>query len=315
VCNPPSESLGFVLADAGYDVWLGNVRGNEYSLGHTGGLTPKDDAFWTFSMDEMVEHDLPAMLAYALRVSGAATLRYVGHSQGTAIMMMALAGARGKAAAVRGMVSHAALLGPVATIRHARLGLLELLVHDSDIFALFGRRSFALTVPTLERIFPEICAGVVGSHLCEDVIMALVGWDPRNANFSRVPDYVSFDPAGTSVKNMDQWRQWRLSGRWQMYDYGRAGNEARYGSPDPPAFDPAAIAGRGGGGGGDDPRLSFVSGGRDTLADPQDVAELEAAIHARFASRQIADYNHLDFLWAENAKTRVYDDLLAFFLE
>jgi lysosomal acid lipase/cholesteryl ester hydrolase len=57
-CPDFNESLAFTLAEAGYDVWLGNTRGNKYSCKHKT-RKPTDEIFWDFCMDELAKHDLP----------------------------------------------------------------------------------------------------------------------------------------------------------------------------------------------------------------------------------------------------------------
>lgn len=79
----------FQLVRAGYDVWLGNQRGNKYSKGHTS-LDVKSKAYWQFSFTEMGEYDAPAQIEYALSYTGRSKVTYIGHSQGTSQMFAAL---------------------------------------------------------------------------------------------------------------------------------------------------------------------------------------------------------------------------------
>lgn len=80
----------FVAARNGYDVWLGNSRGNTYSLKHTN-LNPHHSKYWQFDWQEMGTLDLPAVIDHITTLTGHEKVAFVGHSQGTTQMYYGLA--------------------------------------------------------------------------------------------------------------------------------------------------------------------------------------------------------------------------------
>lgn len=73
---------GYALADAGFDVWLGNARGTYYSRRHVT-LNPDEDLeFWQFSWDDIGHKDLAASIDYVVISTGRPQLHFVSHSQG-----------------------------------------------------------------------------------------------------------------------------------------------------------------------------------------------------------------------------------------
>lgn len=76
----PDSGLAYLLSDLGYDVWLGNARGNRYSKNHTKISIDSQD-YWDFTFHEMGKYDLPAVIDFILDKSEYDQLHYVGHSQ------------------------------------------------------------------------------------------------------------------------------------------------------------------------------------------------------------------------------------------
>ena len=86
VVNNETLAPAFYFANQGFDVWVGNSRGNRYN---TPSLSPNASDFWNFSIHEMAMHDLPAAFRFINNVTHR-KIHYVGHSQGATIMIIAL---------------------------------------------------------------------------------------------------------------------------------------------------------------------------------------------------------------------------------
>ena len=83
------NSLAAILYQNGYDVWLGNNRGNLHSMEHSKFKPGRENAFWATSIDDYA-HDMSTMSRAVLKVTESDVLGFIGHSQGSCQAMAAL---------------------------------------------------------------------------------------------------------------------------------------------------------------------------------------------------------------------------------
>uniref|UniRef100_A0A8D2PF99 AB hydrolase-1 domain-containing protein n=1 Tax=Zosterops lateralis melanops TaxID=1220523 RepID=A0A8D2PF99_ZOSLA len=121
IFNLPNNSLGFLLADVGYDVWLGNSRGVTWSLKHKT-LKPCQKEFWQFSFDEIGKYDIPAELNFIMNKTGQKNVYYIGHSEGSAIGFIAFSTYPDLSQKIKAFIA----LAPVVTTTHATSPLVRL---------------------------------------------------------------------------------------------------------------------------------------------------------------------------------------------
>jgi pimeloyl-ACP methyl ester carboxylesterase len=303
ILNYANNSLAFMMFDAGFDVWLGNSRGNKYSTNNTrlpSCCWPFNGAFWDWDWDAMAQYDVPSQVNYVLESSGQEKLIFVGHSQGTT---QAFANFATPSWTIADKISLFVGLAPVAHVYNTMSPLLRA-VADIDIDKLiqfFHINEFLPTNAILQWLLPETCK--VTPALCEFAIYAIAGLDAGDLDQSRLPVYVSHFPSGTSVRDMAHWAQSIRANKFQRYDYGLIGNLEHYKQTTPPQYSFSGVA---------LPPMAIFYGGKDDLADPTDVETLLSMIpsSALVHVQKNDAYAHLDFVWGSSI-TPLYDEVIA----
>ncbi|CAI9177850.1 unnamed protein product [Rangifer tarandus platyrhynchus] len=297
VSNLPNNSLGFILADAGFDVWMGNSRGNTWSRKHKT-LSVSQDEFWAFSFDEMANYDLPASVNFILNKTGQEQLYYVGHSQGTTIGFIAFSRIPELAKKIKMFFA----LAPVASAEFTTSPLVKLARIPDLVFKdLFGVKEFFPQSAFLKWLSTHVCTHVILKELCGNIFFVLCGFNERNLNMSRVPVYATHNPAGTSVQNMIHWSQVVKLQKFQAFDFGSsAKNYFHYNQSFPPLYNVKDML----------VQTAVWSGGRDWLADDKDVALLQMQISNLVYHKRIPEWDHLDFIWGLDAPWRLYNEII-----
>lgn len=298
VLNPGDGSLAFMMANSGYEVWIGNTRSSNFTYGHLK-YTRKDKEFWNWTWDDLVKTDLPTMLQHVYN-SSKAKIYYVGYSQGT---MSALA-TFSKGPTVN-LVSKAALLSPIGSLKHisSPIASAASFLFVDQILLLAGVAEFNAFSDTGKKFMNITCTS--SQVDCRHEFMSQITGTNCCFNKSRSSFYDRYTFQSTSMRNLAQMAQMVRSGRFSMYDHGFWNNIKKYSSLFPPEYDVSAIPAT--------LPILLAHGGKDALADPDDVADLIKNLQGTPQVIYLPQYAHADFVLGTNASTDVYTPIISFF--
>ncbi|XP_049849220.1 uncharacterized protein LOC126318250 [Schistocerca gregaria] len=290
VRGDPSHSLPFILSSKGFDVWLGNNRGNTYS--HKNQFyKPYETKYWDFSIDELASIDLPAMIHYVLKYTGAEKLSYIGFSQGSAQAFASFSLNRDLAKKISLFVA----LAPTTKVRGISHRFLKTLINVKPeiFFTLFGRKALISSFFFWRGVLSERCF----VWLIDKLNYLIFGWTMKRLCHEEKAILYNHLYSYTSVKVAVHWFQIQQANQFQMYDDAqRRRNRSDYQAYFIPVYDLRLI----------ECPVALFYGGSDTLPNFNSLLDELVPIYIN----KVSEYEHLCFMWGKQSHETIFVDIV-----
>ncbi|RZB39374.1 lipase 1 [Asbolus verrucosus] len=297
----PNRSISYILADIGYDVWIGNSRGNAWSRNHTTlDVVTDNEQFYDFSWHQIGYYDLPAAVDYILSVNGGDGLQYVGHSQGCTSFLV-FASTRPE---YNDKIKLASLMGPASIMEYHPNEILQVISnYIYDIEKLLKKyKIFELPlIEKLREIALSVCTNPENWDLC-GVLFDFVGHDEAQFDTSLLPVLFTNLPSNFGFKQVLHYGQQIKNGGFSQYDFGREKNMEIYGAEKPPAYDLTKITAP----------VAVYYGKNDGLVNYMDVKTVISML-SNVANDYLIPheaFNHIDFITATDVVDLLYVEMI-----
>ena len=303
------HSLPFLLVDNKFDVWLTNTRGNAVSFEHENpqefDSAKIDSKYWNFSFHEMAIYDLPANVDYIKEKTGFEKIDYICHSQGGLIYFIMYTMNQ---KFIEENFEHFISLGTVITTFTSESNLIKLgsysklpeivdTLHINNILCF--NKFFYDAISNFCKFFNKPCYNIVKFIVSNN-------FETKRINMSKLFSEFLYVPAGTSSKNLRHWMQIYNTKRLARYDYGEKKNLEIYKTKKSPIYDLSEFKNY-------KIKSRLYTSDKDPFSNIDDLHHLTKYLNDKYVKiKRMINYNHMDFLWSDDAKEDIYLPIINF---
>ena len=303
------HSLPFLLVDNKFDVWLTNTRGNAVSFEHENpqefDSAKIDSKYWNFSFHEMAIYDLPANVDYIKEKTGFEKIDYICHSQGGLIYFIMYTMNQ---KFIEENFEHFISLGTVITTFTSESNLIKLgsysklpeivdTLHINNILCF--NKFFYDAISNFCKFFNKPCYNIVKFIVSNN-------FETKRINMSKLFSEFLYVPAGTSSKNLRHWMQIYNTKRLARYDYGEKKNLEIYKTKKSPIYDLSEFKNY-------KIKSRLYTSDKDPFSNIDDLHHLTKYLNDKYVQiKRMINYNHMDFLWSDDAKEDIYKPVVKF---
>ncbi|XP_033228946.1 lysosomal acid lipase/cholesteryl ester hydrolase-like [Belonocnema kinseyi] len=296
-------SLAYLLADKGFDVWLGNNRGTIFAQKHQTYSTTSS-SFWNFSWHESGVIDIPETIDFILNETGKSEIFFVGYSQSCTelVVMGSLKPEYNKKITLAVNMAPAVFTGHVKGLLWLPLMILGRFI--SGILDNVGHFGIIVS-PFLVYIDTFIFKHRISTFLIFILIYSASGIDYNGTDLEVVRKEIVYIPGGLSTKQLTHYSFGFINpGTFRQYDYGKSENMRKYNSTIPPDYPLEKVT----------VPIAIFQGLQDFLASPEDVEILVNKLPNVVCRKKFKQLSHTSFAWTRGVKKLAYEKIVDLFI-
>ena len=300
--NGEERSIGFHLANLGYDVWAGSNRGTKDCKSHTNKDITKQE-FYQFSFQEMGLFDIPAFYEKVLSnyTDDTTQIIYIGHSQGTSQFFAAGLDDSTKTYIKSHTKSFIALM-PIVYMTEITDKSLKILAKYADLperivdfFGIDEIGNLGCFYPTDTAVIDinKFCSRF--KNACDSLIEYALYDSTLNDVDENVGHFLSYGPSGCSAQALEHYAQLINTAKpaFQKFDYGsEEANMKHYNQKTAPEWNVADW----------DIPTTLIGGGKDDLGSKGNISNMVKILNPKiFTYTNIETYYHDTVVWPRDA--------------